>query len=76
MKKLPDLKKKEYVQLHKYIKTIANEKVYYSLILKGSQSENMYGLAKNHKDNCTFRLVLSAINTPEYNICKWLVSQL
>ena len=65
-----------YTYLNKYIKPIVSEKVYYSLIPKGSQPGKMYGMAKNHKDNCPLRPVLSAINTPEYRICKWLESQL
>ena len=77
MKKLPGIKERSiYNYINKHIKPIVNEKVYYSLIPKGSQPVKMYGLAKNHKENCPLRPVLSAINTPECIICKWLESQL
>ena len=36
----------------------------------------MYGFAKNHKTYCPLRPVLSAINTPEYALCKWLEIEL
>ena len=36
----------------------------------------MYDFAKNHKDNCPLRPVLSAINTPEYNLWKWLENEM
>ena len=35
----------------------------------------MYGFAKNHEDNCPLRPVLSPINTPEYNLWKWLENE-
>ena len=33
-------------------------------------------MAKNHKAGCPMRPVLSAINTPEYQLAKWLETQL
>lgn len=33
-------------------------------------------MAKNHKNNCPLRPVLSAINTPEYFMAKWFENQL
>ena len=53
-----------------------DEKVYFSLIPKGSQPGKMYGMAKHHKTGCPLRPVLSAIDTPEYRLCKWLEIQL
>merc|ERR1712096_604980 len=55
---------------------IVDEKVYFSLIPKGSQPGKMYGMAKHHKIDCPLRPVLSAIGTPEYGLCKWLENQL
>ena len=40
----------------------------------GSQPGRLYGMAKNHKEGCPLRPVLSAINTPEYALAKWLES--
>ena len=76
--KAPWYKKEKsiYNYLNKYIKPIVNDSVYYSLIPKGSQPGKMYGMAKNHKEKCPLRPVLSALNTPEYKISKWLESQL
>ena len=53
-----------------------DEKVYFSLIPKGSQPGKMYGMAKHHKTDCPLRPVLSAIDTPEYGLCKWLETQI
>ena len=65
-----------YRFMNKYIKPLVDDKTYYKLIPKGTQPGKMYGFAKNHKENCPLRPVLSAINTPEYNLCKWLEGEL
>ena len=65
-----------YSYINKYIKPIVDEKVYFTLIPKGSQPGKMYGMAKHHKIDCPLRPVLSAIGTPEYGLCKWLENQL
>ena len=36
----------------------------------------LYGVVKTHKQNYPMRPVLSAINTPEYNLAKWLEKQI
>ena len=76
--KAPWYKKEKsiYSYINKYIKPIVDEKVYFSLIPKGSQPGKMYGMAKHHKTDCPLRPVLSAIDTPEYGLCKWLEIQL
>ena len=33
-------------------------------------------MAKNHKNGCPMRPVLSAIDTPEYHLAKWIETQL
>ena len=64
---LKDLKKSE----------IISETVYKSLKPRGSRFEILYGLCKVHKqlvDKCPpFRLIMSAIKTPTYNLAKFLV---
>ena len=76
--KAPWYKKEKSIHsyINKYIKPIVDEKVYFSLIPKGSQPGKMYGMAKHHKIDCPLRPVLSAIGTPEYSLCKWLEIQL
>ena len=76
--KAPWCKKEKsiYSYINKYIKPIVDDKVYFSLIPKGSQPGKMYGMAKHHKTGCPLRPVLSAIDTPEYGLCKWLEIQL
>ena len=67
MKKLRGIIRKSiYNYIKKYIQPIVNEKVYYSFVPNSSQPGKMYGLTKNHKNNCTLRPVLSAINRPKY----------
>ena len=58
-----------------YIKPLVDDKLYYRLLPTGSQPGRLYGMAKVHKNNCPMRPVLSAINTPEYHLAKWLESQ-
>ena len=59
-----------------YIRPLVDEKFYYRLLPTGSQPGRLYGMAKIHKTNCPMRPVLSAINTPEYQLAKWLESQI
>ena len=63
---------KELYQLN-----ILDKKTYDKLCPVGSHFDILYGLAKVHKqliNNCPpFRLILSAIGTPTYNIAKFLV---
>ena len=60
----------------KYLKEWIDEKTYRFIKPKGSQPGKLYGMAKNHKQNCPLRPVLSAINTAEYNLSKWLEKQI
>ena len=46
-------------------------------MLRSAEQLYLYGVRKNsvvktHKENYPTRSVLSAINTPEYNLAKWL----
>ena len=60
----------------KFIKSIVDDQTYWRIYPKGSQPGKLYGTAKNHKDNCPLRPVLSAVNTPEYALAKWLEGKL
>ena len=55
-----------------YLKDLVDENTYRRIFPSGSQPGKIYGMAKNHKPNCPLRPVLSAINTPEYHLAKWL----
>ena len=55
-----------------YIRPLVDNNTYFRLYPTGSQPGKLYGMAKNHKDNCPMRPVLSAVNTPEYHLAKWL----
>ena len=59
-----------------YIKSLVDEKTYYKIYPRGSQPGKLYGVVKTHKQNYPMRPVLSAINTPEYNLAKWLEKQI
>ena len=70
----PWISKEDSVQrcFRKHIKPLVDEKVYKRIYPNGSQPGRLYGMAKIHKTDCPMRPVLSAINTPEYNLSKWL----
>ena len=74
----PWIKKAETVNYYcrTYVKPLVEENFYYHLLPTGSQPGRLYGMAKNHKIGCPMRPVLSAINTPEYHLAKWLETQL
>ena len=57
-------------------KDLVDEHTYKRIYPKGSQPGKLYGTAKNHKANCPLRPVLSAVNTPEYALAKWLEKKL
>ena len=59
-----------------YIKSLVSDTEYRKIYPTGSQPGKLYGMAKVHKPNCPLRPVLSAINTPEYGLAKWLERQL
>ena len=59
-----------------YIKHLVDQKTYYKIYPRGSQPGKLYGVVKTHKDNYPMRPVLSAVNTPEYNLAKWLEKQI
>ena len=60
----------------KYIKNLVSDMEYKNIYPTGSQPGKLYGMAKVHKPNCPLRPVLSAINTPEYGLAKWLEKHL
>ena len=57
-------------------KEVIDWKTYRRIYPQGSQPGKIYGMAKHHKDGCPMRPVLSAIGTPEYDLAKWLETQL
>jgi hypothetical protein len=59
-----------------YIKQLVDESTYYRIYPTGAQPGKLYGMAKIHKEGCPLRPVLSAINTPEYYLAKWLEQHL
>ena len=68
--------KSMYNYTWKYIKLLVDYKDYYKLLPNGSKPGRLYGMAKNHKEGCPLRPVLSAIDTPEYNLSKWIETQI
>ena len=62
--------------IRKYIRPLVEEKTYWKLMPRGSQPGRLYGMAKIHKEKCPLRPVLSAINTPEYALSKWIETQI
>ncbi|MEL6805942.1 MAG: hypothetical protein AAFO91_19435, partial [Bacteroidota bacterium] len=58
----------------KYIKPLVNNGTYRKMTC--TQQKKLFSMAKVHKDGCPLRPVLSAINTPEYNLAKWLEQHL
>ena len=48
-----------------YIRPLIDDNTYFRAYPTGSQPGKLYGMAKNHKQNCPMRPVLSAVNTPE-----------
>ena len=59
-----------------FIKPLVDKNTYFKLYPTGSQPGKLYGMAKNHKDGCPTIPVLSALNTPEYHLAKWLEKQI
>ena len=62
------------------IKGVLSQEVYTKLMPTGSQPGRRYGLHKVHKeatdDHKPFRPILSAINTPTYQLAKFLIPML
>ena len=60
-----------------YEKNVFDDHLHKSLLPVGSQPGKLYGLCKVHKeaiDGCPpFRPIISAINTPSYNLAKFLL---
>ena len=54
---------------------ISNEEATF-LMVSGSSLGVLYGLPKVHKDNVPTRPIMSACNTPSYNVSKFLVPKL
>ena len=75
-KSAPWIKKANSVKyyLTTYIKPIVDPLIYLNLLPSGSVPGRLYGKAKIHKTGCPLRPVTSMINTPEYNLAKWLDS--
>ena len=59
-----------------YIKSLVHNNTYRKIYPRGAQPGKLYGMVKTHKNNYPMRPVLSAINTPEYNLAKWLETQI
>ena len=59
-----------------HLKDLVDEQTYRRIKPTGSQPGKIYGMAKNHKPQCPLRPVLSAIDTPEYQLAKWLEEQI
>ena len=59
-----------------HLLNVVDKSTYGRIYPSGSQPGKMYGMAKNHKPNCPLRPVLSAINTAEYHLAKWLEQQI
>ena len=57
-------------------KELMDDSTYKRIYPTGSQPGKLYGMAKIHKEGCPLRPVLSAINTPEYYLAKWLEQHL
>jgi hypothetical protein len=62
--------------IRKYIQPMVDKSTYWKLLPRGSQPGRLYGMAKIHKPGCPLRPVLSALNTAEYSICKWLEAKI
>ena len=62
--------------LRQYIKPLVDDSTYWRMYPKGTQPGKLYGTAKHHKEGCPMRPVLSAVNTPEYHLAKWMEKQL
>ena len=60
----------------KYIRPLVDDYTYWKLLPRGSQPGKLYGMAKIHKQGCPPRPVLSALNTPEYALSKWLETKI
>ena len=58
--------------LNNYIRRYFPEEDRKRLMESGTQPGKLYGLCKVHKDNYPMRPVVSMINTPEYNLSKYL----
>ena len=52
---------------------VISKEIYDKLHPVGTLPGRLYGLPKTHKNNIPLRPILSAINTPTYNIAKFLV---
>ena len=69
-------KKRNFNYINKYIKPIVDKQTYWRLLPTGSQPGRLYGMAKNHKQGCPLRPVLSATNTAEDSLAKWLEGEI
>ena len=73
-KKAPWIKKEDSIKYYvrTYIRPCVDKFTYKRLMPCGSGPGRMYGMAKQHKQNCPLRPVNSMIGTPEYFLAKWL----
>jgi len=58
--------------VRKYLKKHYDSKLVANLIPSGSSPGKLYGTVKVHKPNCPLRPVVSMVNTPEYDLAKFL----
>ena len=65
-----------YSYINKYVKNLVDQHTYWKLLPRGSQPGRLYGMAKHHKKGCPLRPVLSATNTAEYGLAKWLEGEI
>ena len=68
----PIVKKQNSVKY--YIQTYIPEEHHKGLIPSGSQPGKLYGLCKVHKKDYPMRPIVSMVNTPEYELAKYLDS--
>ena len=66
----PVVKKQNSVRY--YVTKYIPEEDRKGLIKPGSQPGKLYGLCKVHKENFPMRPIVSMVNTPEYNLAKYL----
>ena len=73
-KKHPVIKREEHIArfLKSNLKVHMPENVYDKLVPSGSSPGKIYGMVKVHKKDYPLRPVVSMLNTPEYNLAKFL----